>query len=158
MDAGHAPSDGTVTGATHGSRERASRWLAGPTLSFDLADEARRLFEEAVWQQTGRTARTLVKEANLRVVLTALRRDRATAPHQSSGPVAIQAVSGRFRVNLAGQHVNLAPGQVVAMPALLRHTVTALEDGAFLLTVVCPGHSAAASAGGRATRNAKTGS
>lgn len=136
--------DGPVTGATHGSAERASRWLAGSMLSFDLTDEVRQLSEEANWQQSGRNAKTLVKEADLRVVLVALRRGAAMDPHQASGPITIQAVTGQIRVTLPDQHVNLVPGQFVALEGLLRHSVTALEDSAFLLTVAWPGHNPAA--------------
>lgn len=140
MTSTQQPSDGPVTGATHGSRERASRWLAESMLSFDLTDEVRQLTEEASWQQTGRTAKTLVKEADLRVVLVALRQGVAMDEHQATGPVTIQAVSGQFRVRLPDQHVNLAPGQVVALAPALRHSVLALQDGAFLLTIAWPGH------------------
>jgi quercetin dioxygenase-like cupin family protein len=144
MSARQEPSDGPVTGATHGSRERASRWLAETMLSFDLTDEVRQLQEEANWQQTGRSAKTLVKEADLRVVLVALRRGVAMDEHQASGPITIQAVSGQFRVGLPDQHVNLAPGQFVALAPALRHSVQALQDGAFLLTIAWPGHSRSA--------------
>lgn len=68
------PSDGTVTGTSHGTAERAAHWMAGSMLSFDLAHEVRQLQEEEHWRQAGRNAKTLVKEANLRVVLMALRR------------------------------------------------------------------------------------
>jgi quercetin dioxygenase-like cupin family protein len=139
----HGPADAPVTGATHGSAERASRWLAESMLSFDLADEVRQLCEEDGWLQTGHNAKTLVKEADLRVVLVALRRGVAMDEHQATGPITIQAVSGKLRVSLPVQHVNLAPGQFVALEAALRHSVTALEDGAFLLTVAWPGHSPA---------------
>ena len=141
MTAEHRGSDAPVTGATHGSAERASRWLAGPILSFDLLDEVRQLLEEESWQRAGRSAKTLVKEADLRVVLMALRRGVAMDPHQATGPITIQAVSGQFRVNLLDQHINLAPGQFIALEATLRHSVTAVEDGAFLLTVAWPSHA-----------------
>src|SRR6185437_6797531 len=81
----HGSSEAPVTGATHGSTERASRWLAESTLSFDLGDEVRQLLEEEGWRKTGHTAKTLVKEADLRVVLVALRHGAAMDPHQSSG-------------------------------------------------------------------------
>ncbi|HEU0167134.1 MAG TPA: cupin domain-containing protein [Chloroflexota bacterium] len=129
-----------MTGATDGSRERASRWLAESMLSFDLGDEVRQLLEEAGWKQTGRTAKTLVKEADLRLVLVALRRGVAMDEHQAAGPITIQAVSGQFRVLLPEQHVNLVPGQFVALAPALRHSVQALQDGAFLLTIAWPGH------------------
>ena len=138
-------SDGPMTGATHGSAERASRWLAGSLLNFDLTDEVHRLQEEASWQQAGRNAKTRVKEADLRVVLVALRGGAAMDPHQATGPITIQAITGKFRVSLPDQHVNLAPGQMVALEAMLRHSVAALEDGAFLLTVAWPGHAPTAS-------------
>ncbi|HEY8744640.1 MAG TPA: cupin domain-containing protein [Chloroflexota bacterium] len=147
MTAEHGPTDMPLTGATHGSAERASRWLAESVLSFDLGDEVRQLLEEESWRQTGRTAKTLVKEADLRVVLVVLRHGLAMDPHQTSGPITIQAVSGKLRVNLPDQHVNLAPGQFVALAATLRHSVTAVEDSAFLLTVAWPGHSPSAAGG-----------
>src|SRR6185312_9068855 len=46
-----------VRGATHGSAERASRWLAGSTLSVDLGEEVRQLLEEEGWRKTGHTAK-----------------------------------------------------------------------------------------------------
>ena len=144
MSSNQQPSDGPLTGATHGSAERASRWLAESVLSFDLMDEVRQLREEASWREVGRSAKTLVKEADLRLVLVALRHGVAMDAHQASGPITIQAVSGMFRVNLPDQHVNLAPGQFVALQPALRHSVTALEDGAFLLTIAWPGHSPSA--------------
>jgi quercetin dioxygenase-like cupin family protein len=138
----HGSSEAPVTGATHGSTERASRWLAESTLSFDLGDEVRQLLEEDGWRKTGHTAKTLVKEADLRVVLVALRHGVAMDPHQASGPITIQAISGKLRVDLPQQHVNLVAGQFVALEAALRHAVTALEDGVFLLTMAWRGHAA----------------
>jgi quercetin dioxygenase-like cupin family protein len=111
-------------------------------LSFNLAGEAKQLLEEEVWQHTGRNAKTLIKEADLRVVLVALRRGMSMDAHQTAGPVLIQAISGRLRVNLPDQHINLAPSQCVALEAKVQHSVTAGEDSIFLLTIAWPGHSA----------------
>lgn len=128
-----------LTGATHGSTERAARWLAGSILSFDLNVETRRLLEEEGWRTAGRNAKTLVKEADLRLVLVALRQGMALDPHQASGPITIQTLSGKLRVGLPDQHINLVPGQFIAVEAATRHSVTAIEDATFLLTVAWPG-------------------
>ncbi len=68
---GHPP------GETTGTDERAPQRLAAPMLAFDLAHEVARLHEQTAWRQGDRNAKTLVKEADFRVVLIAPRAGRS---------------------------------------------------------------------------------
>ena len=94
--------------------------------------------QEAAWQRGDRTAKTLVKHADFRVVLTALKAGAQVARHQAPGRLTIQAVQGRLRIALGGDQVELSAGQLLALDQDLPHDVTALEDSGFLLTIAWP--------------------
>ena len=91
---------------------------------------------------SGRRAETLVKTANLRVILVTMKAGAELAEHDAPGPITIHALSGRFTVGVAGQDTNLNTGGLLAIHATVKHTVRAVEDGAFLLTIGWPGNQA----------------
>jgi len=64
-------------GETTGTGERPPQRMTAPVLAFDLAHEVARLHEQTAWRQGDRNAKTLVKEADFRVVLIALRAGRS---------------------------------------------------------------------------------
>ena len=112
--------------------------LAAPTLHFDLAAELAQIRATGAWQQSGRHARTLVKEGALRIVLVALRAGANLEEHQAHGPVSLHALEGQLRVRTPEQDVTLAAGQLLALESDLRHDVTALADSVLLLTLTQP--------------------
>ena len=54
-----------------GTPERLVAPMAGPVLEFDLSHELTLLHGESEWESLGRNSKTLVKQPDLRVVLTA---------------------------------------------------------------------------------------
>lgn len=111
---------------------------AGPYLELDLARELGELHAEPEWT-TGHNAKTLLKYDNLRLVLTALRAHSRIPPHQAAGRISIHTLRGRILVRAEGRTFNLPAGTLLALDQGLRHDVEALEDSAFLLTIVWPG-------------------
>lgn len=107
---------------------------------FDLAAELARLRAEGGpdWHQSGRQARTLLKEADLRVVLIALRPGARMEEHHAPGPITIQALEGALRVHVAGQAIDLPAGRLLALARHVPHDVEALEESALLLTIGMP--------------------
>lgn len=83
----------------------------------------------------GRWAETLVKADGLRVVLVTMRPGITLHEHSAPGPITIHALRGRFTVTFEDQERELGPGHLIALAAGVRHTVAAVEDGAFLLTI-----------------------
>src|SRR5688572_3019499 len=92
---GHGP------GQTSPSPERPAHRLTGAALRFDLAAEEAALRREPAWGRFDRNARTLVKDGNLRVVLTALRPGSRLEAHRAAARVVVQALRGRLRLRLA---------------------------------------------------------
>lgn len=105
---------------------------------IDLAAEMKLLEEEQTLERVGRNAKTLVKRPDFRVVLTAIRKGARIAAHTASGPVTVQALRGRMRMQTEQGTVELGAGHVLALERDERHDVEALEDSVFLLTIAWP--------------------
>lgn len=115
---------------------RADRPVVAPVGQFRIDEEVARLKEEPAWRSGTRNAITLVKHGPLRVVLTVLRSGTSVEEHHAVGPLTLHVLSGVLRVRTAGRAVEMEPGTLLALEAGLRHEVEALEESAFLLSLV----------------------
>lgn len=130
---GAGPATAQLDGA-----ERPGLHLADPLTTLDLAAELVRLHEGATWHRTGRHARTLVKDADLRVVLVALHKGGRMEEHHAPGRITIQTLTGRLDLRVMGRTVALPTGHILTLGPAIPHDVEALEDSAFLLTIAWP--------------------
>jgi quercetin dioxygenase-like cupin family protein len=143
----HPRSRSHPPGETTGTSERPPQRLASPVLAFDLAEEVARLLPEGVgWRQGDRNAKTLVKEADFRVVLIALRAGGRIEEHRAAGRISVQTLVGHVRLHTAGTNVDLPAGRLVSVERDVPHAVEALEESAFLLTIAWQGEHAAVQA------------
>lgn len=71
-----------------------------------------------------------------RVTLTALGPGGVVAEHAADGPITVQPLTGSVRFTAEGRDYDLVPGQLLALRAGIRHSVTSGDGGSFLLTVV----------------------
>ncbi len=112
--------------------------VAHALLTFDLDAELERLHAEEGWQQGTRNAKTLVKEPDLRIVLIALRQGGRMEEHRAPGRLSIQTLTGRLRLQVREQTIDLPAGHVLVLDPDVAHDVEALEESAFLLTIAWP--------------------
>lgn len=111
------------------------RALSGDVLRFELDEERSRTADPQTLERHGRSARTLLKEGQLRVTLIALAPGGAVAEHAADGPITVQPLTGSIRFAADGQVHTLGPGDLLAVRAGVRHSVSSEEGGSFLLTV-----------------------
>lgn len=111
------------------------RHLADALRELDLAEEARSLREEETWQREGHSARTLVKNESLRIVLIDLHEGARLGEHRAVSRISIQVLTGRVRVELPGETRDLAAGRLLAIDEAILHDVQALEQSSILLTL-----------------------
>ncbi len=109
--------------------------LAAPISELDLSHEIQQLRSEPAWQEFDRNAKTLVKNPELRIVLMALKPGARLTEHQAVGAISIQVLSGRVRLHLPSERVELTAGELVAVSPAIRHDLEALESSAVLLTI-----------------------
>jgi quercetin dioxygenase-like cupin family protein len=112
--------------------------LADPLLALDIPAELAQLRDEETWQRTGRHARTLIKDADLRVVLIALGEGMRMEEHHAPGRITVQTLAGRLTLRAEGQTVDLPVGHVLTLGPAIPHDVEAREESAFLLTIAWP--------------------
>ena len=125
-------------GQTSGSTNRPPHEVSAAVTVLDLAQEVATLRQEPAWQQNDRNARTFVKEADLRVVLTVLKQGAIIKEHRAPGTAVVQVVSGRIRLRIADQAVELSAGQVVVLERDVPHDIEALEESGFAIIIGWP--------------------
>lgn len=107
-------------------------------VTFDLAAVARELRAEEPYLREGQTARTLIRTADLRIVVVALKSGKTISEHHASVTASVQTLSGHIRLQLPERTVDVPEGQLLVMGAGLAHDVYAETDSTFLLTLGWP--------------------
>ncbi len=102
---------------------------------FDLATADREMRLEDAYARVGHTARTLVREPDLRIILIVMKAGSRIAEHHTSETVSIHALTGHITVRLPDRVVDLPAGRLLVLERDLRHDVDALAESAFLLTI-----------------------
>src|ERR1017187_7633655 len=110
---------------------------SGTLLSFDIAEEVRRLQSEQPWQAE-HTANTIVKYPDLRIVLIALKAGGRLHEHQTAERISIQSLSGEIRVHAQEQVIEMQAGRLLTLDHDVPHDVEAKCDSVFLLTIAWP--------------------
>lgn len=115
-----------------------NRPLAGGLLRFQLDDQIKHITATGLPERQGRSARTLVKDGPLRVVLIVLGAGESIPEHHADGPITVAAISGEIAFHAGDTTEVMRPGDLLAVSPGIRHTVDSAEGGAFLLTIVAP--------------------
>jgi quercetin dioxygenase-like cupin family protein len=104
-------------------------------VEIDLAAADRELRAEEAYQRDGHTARTLIREPAVRIVLIVMRAGAKIAQHRTQDTASISAITGTVRFGLPARTMELSPGRLLVIPPGLAHDVEAVGDSAFLLTL-----------------------
>jgi quercetin dioxygenase-like cupin family protein len=112
--------------------------MAERIMEFDLPAEIHRLRAETTWS-TGQNARTLIKYDDFRVVLMALQAKVHIPEHKAVGRISVHVLSGHIQLRASGRTFSLRPGGLLAIDQGVPHSVEALEESAFLLSIAWPG-------------------
>lgn len=102
---------------------------------FDITTVDRELRSADAYKIDGHTARTLVREPAMRVVLIVMTAGAKIAEHHAQETASIHSLSGHIRLRLPQRAVDLPAGHLLVIPAQLPHDVEAVDDAAFLITL-----------------------
>lgn len=116
-----------------------NRPLAGPMLSFDLAEQLGILRGEDAYRQSGRAGRTLVHAGRLRVTLLVMASGNVIGTHQADSPMTLQVLSGGLRFRTGDAEHEIREGQVLFFGPGDAHDIRATEESALLLTLSAVG-------------------
>ena len=102
---------------------------------FDLAAIDAEMRREEAYRRDGHTARTLVREEDMRIVLVVMRAGARIAEHRANDTASILVLSGTLRLRLPENAADLPAGRLLVLERGLRHDVEAVLESAFLLTL-----------------------
>lgn len=103
--------------------------------TFDTMAIAAEMRTEVPYEREGHTARTLVREPDLRVVLVVMKGGSIIKEHRAKATASIHVLDGRVRVRMQDRLVELPSARILVLEGGLPHSVEAIEESAFLLTL-----------------------
>ncbi len=104
---------------------------------FDLAREFRDAQQHKPWP-SGLYSKTLVKRDDLRVVLISMQPGAVLKEHHADGSITVQVIEGELRFRTQQQEHALAAGHLLTLGRSIKHSVEAVSDAIFLLTISWP--------------------
>ena len=116
-------------------RPEGDRPLDAPLVTIDLPLFIKQIRLEPSWKDSKRNAITVFKSAGLRIVLIALHEGTEMARHTADGIISVQVIEGQIQFNTDKQSVELSKGQMLALHEQIPHSVKAVKETIFLLTL-----------------------
>ena len=115
--------------------------LGSSLLQVLIPNEVQSMWKEEAWQSdAGRSARTLVKYPDLRIVLVSMKAGTRSKQHKTSARFAILMLAGHVRLHLPNATVEVPRGELLALDRDVSHDVEAIRQSTFLLILARPDH------------------
>jgi len=102
---------------------------------FDIAEVDAEMRRSDAYGREGHTARTLAREADLRIVLVVMKAGARIAEHSAKDTASVHALRGHVRLRLPDRVADLPAGRLLVLERSVPHDVEAVEESAFLLTL-----------------------
>ncbi|HWK59462.1 MAG TPA: cupin domain-containing protein [Parapedobacter sp.] len=116
-------------------RPEGERTVDAPLVTIDLPRFMEQIKKEPAWLNGPRNAITVFKSERLRLVLIALHSGAELPTHAADGTISVQVLEGYIQFTTDNESVELGEGQVVTLHEKIPHSVLALEESLFLLTL-----------------------
>ncbi len=117
-------------------RPEGERTLNARLVEIDLNKFIAELKQETTWAESDRNSITVFKSDTSTIVLIGMHKNAELKEHKAIGNISVQVLDGEINFVAEGQTLSLAKGQMITLQANIPHSVTALEECFFLLTLV----------------------
>lgn len=116
-------------------RPEGGRVIDAPLVTIDVNDFIKQIKNEPAWEKRDRNAMTVYKTDGMRIVLIALHEDAVIEKHTANGVINVQVLDGEIQFNAADNSVSLKKGEMIALHRGIPHSVAAVKESVFLLTL-----------------------
>lgn len=120
-------------------RPDGDRLLDAPLITMDLDHSIAQLRNEPSWTDSDRNSITLYKSEEMRIVLLGLHQNAELKTHLAKGNISVQVLEGHIRFTTEQQVTELEKGKMLTLRKHIPHSVLALQESFFLLTIVMAG-------------------
>ena len=116
-------------------RPQGDRIMDAPLVTIDLGSFTEQIRNEQAWKESDRNAITVFKTNGMRIVLIALHAGAEMAKHTAGGIISIQVLEGQIKFITDLKSVEMGKGQMLALHERIPHSVLAITETIFLLTL-----------------------
>ena len=117
------------------NRPEGARILEAPLVEMDLNAFLNQIKDEKAWQTGDRNSITIYKSDTMRIVLIALHEGAEMKTHTAPGVISVQALQGQINFTAEGKTAELTAGKMIALKTGIPHSVKAVKESVFLLTM-----------------------
>jgi quercetin dioxygenase-like cupin family protein len=116
-------------------RPEGARLMDAPLVRMDIPEFIKELKREATWGNSDRNAMTIYKTNGMRIVLIALHKEAVMKKHTAEGIISVQVLEGEINFSTDNESIVLGQGNMIALHTGLPHSVKAIKESVFLLTL-----------------------
>src|SRR5690349_12101658 len=116
-------------------RPEGDRTLNASLVTMDLNHFMEQVRSEPSWKDSDRNSITIFKSDTMRIVLIGLHEGAELKTHTANGIISVQTLEGHIQFTAAPEKVELQKGQMLALQKGVPHSVIALKESFFLLTM-----------------------
>jgi quercetin dioxygenase-like cupin family protein len=109
--------------------------LNAQLVEMNLHEFIAQVKNEATWRDSDRNSITIFKSETMRIVLMGLHENAELKPHKANGVISVQVLEGKINFSTEQQSSQIEKGQMIALQENIIHSVIALTDSFFLLTL-----------------------
>ncbi|MDB5276428.1 MAG: hypothetical protein JWR61_1383 [Ferruginibacter sp.] len=109
--------------------------LDAALVSINIAAFTDQLKQEQPWKESDRNSITVFKTDGMRIVLIGLHAGAEMAKHRAGGHISVQVLEGQIKFTTDDKSLELSKGQMLALHPGISHSVLAVQETIFLLTL-----------------------
>jgi len=122
-------------------RPEGDRVLDALLVEMDLNNFIVKIKDEITWTTTDHNSITIFKSDDTTIVLIGMHKNAKLKKHTVYGYIQVQVLEGEINFCTEQQTVSIKKGQMIALKADIPHSILALDESFFLLTVFVTGNS-----------------
>lgn len=109
--------------------------LDASLVSINIPAFTAQLKQESTWKESDRNTITVFKTDGMRIVLIGLHAGAEMAKHTANGIISVHVLDGQLKFTTEVKSVELSKGQMLALHERIPHSVLAIKETVFLLTL-----------------------
>ncbi len=117
-------------------RPEGDRMLNASLVQMDLNSFMAQIKQEPAWADSDHNAITIFKSDRMRMILIGMHEAAELKTHTANGMISVQVLEGKINFTAEPQTVTLEKGQMIALHEKIAHSVLAVKESFFLLTLV----------------------